>query len=572
MAKNTTKSDLLMVNKADNYKDTVYAQLDMKKEIIDSEKRIFMLIAGVGAGKNYWVRKLSEPGEVAKGYAEHGYKVLLITSRRATADAQVIELSADKNFHFKDLFDQDNQWGTKPNSQKVVCCTNSYIEYYAKHLYDPEDKQTHVWNMFDFIILDEVHSMVCDATFSDAPFHVISFLQYAYRQSKKCRIVMMSGTPKPVKWLYDSVGSKKHVHTINLYDKCRHVEPQAVLLYSKHGIDITIAKQLKQGERIIYFATQTDHMVKLIEGLMEEGIPIEWIGISYSDDSTKDEKFEKINKQLVIQRKCILNHLIKHKCIPQHIRIFITTSKNKEGINIEDTDIPTMIVESHQRDEVVQMAGRVHNGLNWLIILYDAPQHSSSADPSLCALSFACCEGANRALESERRRAPLSINKTIEKFIKQLPFLRYNLFLNVLAKYESKRMGHQLAENAEKIFQKCMDLLFSPISEEYWQGMDFFQSWFPSAKIKAFKLRPLQKEVDDYIKEKGLLERVFSVEARDDLIDFVKCSSKIYAQHGKNTVNPSMKQPKKIMKKLGYDLDEAENLRKGDWFTMKNRP
>ena len=42
-------------------------------------------------------------------YKECGYKVLLITSRRATADAQAKKLDADKKFHFSKLY-EDEGW------------------------------------------------------------------------------------------------------------------------------------------------------------------------------------------------------------------------------------------------------------------------------------------------------------------------------------------------------------------------------------------------------------------------------------------------------------------------------
>ena len=565
MSKNETDLKVLQPQQTDDYADTVYAQLDMKKEVMDSNKRIFMLIAGVGAGKNYWVKKLSEAGDVAKGYAEHGYKVLLITSRVATVEAQTIELNADKNFHFWNLYEQDPEWGTRPRGQKVVCCTNSYIEFYAKHLYDPKNARTHVWNMFDFIILDEVHSMACDATFSEAPFYVRSFLQYAYRNSSKCRIVMMSGTPKPVAWLYKTEDCKEHVHTIDLYDKCRHVEPKKVWFYPKINMAANIAYELKKGERIVYFATQTDHMKQLITELHEQGIPNEWIGISYSDDPEKDKKFD---EALVRKRRCIAKYLAKYKGIPEHVRILITTSKYKEGINIEDTDIKTMIIESHHRDEVIQMAGRVRKGLERLLILYDAPQHSSTYDPDICALSFASCTSANKILENKRTKATFDLQKFIPKIVKQLPYVRYNPFTEQFEKYYGSAVGHRLTARAEHDFQAYIDLWRSPLDYDRYIGEDFFQKWFPSAKFTLYEAPFLDETVRAYIRTHKLLDRVFSLEERDALVAMIMDSIKTHEQNPERLITSDMKSPGPIMKKLKYTLKKAKGVRNGEGFKL----
>lgn len=50
----------------------------------------------------------------------------------------------------------------------------------------------------------------------------------------------------------------------------------------------------------------------------------------------------------------------------------LSTSKNKEGINIENEDIPVMFIEAHSRDEVIQMAGRVRTPVAKLYLVFDS--------------------------------------------------------------------------------------------------------------------------------------------------------------------------------------------------------
>ena len=78
--------------------------------------RIIQIIAGVGAGKNYWVcNDLINRGTV-----------LFITSRRITAIAQAGKMQATRFFDFDTL--SKKGFGKRPEHNVVV--TNSRIEKY----------------------------------------------------------------------------------------------------------------------------------------------------------------------------------------------------------------------------------------------------------------------------------------------------------------------------------------------------------------------------------------------------------------------------------------------------------
>ena len=142
-------------------------------EVIDYERDIepYSLIeiyAGVGAGKDHWVTDLVE---------QQGKSILLITSRKATAQAQANEIDGDRWINSERLSCQ----GIGIKSQKKVVVTNAGLEKFVKEKYDPNNEKTHIWKYFDLIILDEAHSLVTDATFTDSPFYVMDFLNWVYR-------------------------------------------------------------------------------------------------------------------------------------------------------------------------------------------------------------------------------------------------------------------------------------------------------------------------------------------------------------------------------------------------------
>ena len=121
---------------------------------------------------------------------------------------------------------------------------------------------------------------------------------------------------------------------------------------------------------MVYFANSITRMTELVTALIKQGIDETCIGIAYSDPSPRNFPASLLEKKEVI-RQALLNE----KKIPQEIKIFLTTSQNKEGVNIEDDDINIMFSESSERSSLIQMAGRVRKGVDILAIIYDARQH-----------------------------------------------------------------------------------------------------------------------------------------------------------------------------------------------------
>lgn len=166
--------------------------IDLKRDILPYQ--IVQIFSGVGSGKNYWVETLSR----MKGENGRPYNILLITSRKTTANAQAQKMKAERWIDL-DEFVGD---GIGRKRQIKCVCTNSGIEQFTKKKYQKTNKKTHIWNEFDFIILDEAHSLATDATFSDAPFYVEQFIKWSVRENKKCHVILMSGTPEPIEWLF----------------------------------------------------------------------------------------------------------------------------------------------------------------------------------------------------------------------------------------------------------------------------------------------------------------------------------------------------------------------------------
>ena len=168
--------------------------LDYERDI--KGKGLIRLRAGVGAGKNYWVRHLPEQ------YPK--LQILMITSRKNVAAAEAIKLGTDNRIHTSQLINTaDREWyEDMPGS--LMVCTNAYLEYFLKNIYDIQKRQTHLWDKFDVIFIDEAHSLSSDASFANSSFHVAQFIRHVRQYNPRCDVVLMSGTQEPIDWLFTS--------------------------------------------------------------------------------------------------------------------------------------------------------------------------------------------------------------------------------------------------------------------------------------------------------------------------------------------------------------------------------
>ena len=237
--------------------------LDYEKDI--APYRFIQIYSGVGSGKNLRVQKLAEAGS----------HVLLITSRQITADAQAKKLDASRWINLEQLLDADEREFECLYSDIVhnVVCTNSGLEKFVRHHFSVDDTRTHLWNKFDYIILDEAHSLSTDATFADAPFYVGKFLGYAIRHSSSsCRYIFMTGTLAPIKWLLNDYADE--VHLADYFEKCEYVVPKKVYLINGKRSKQILVNVLRAGRRVVYFANTIKSMTQLISYFKNNSISI----------------------------------------------------------------------------------------------------------------------------------------------------------------------------------------------------------------------------------------------------------------------------------------------------------
>lgn len=309
-----------------------------------------MLIAGVGSGKSTWVKDiLSKKGSV-----------LFVTSRRAKVDED-IRNSCFSAFH-KAHFGQSETLIT--NAKLANILENAHV--------DSEMTVDDFLYSYDYIVVDEVHSMATDSTFARSSFDIFSFIEYAAEKGHK--VIAMTGTPEPVQYYFEKNGWH-----INDYRKiCNYVHPKAVR-YVKNSDKLGVIKRaLEKGQKVIYFVNNTATITFTMRDMLKKHIgDISRVATVVSDDK-KDDMNQSIKAECPKYDEKVSEstyaNIIENQMLPAECQMLISTSRLKEGIDILNENV-CVICDNHVLSNLVQFFGRVRIGGGTVYIVEDSKGH-----------------------------------------------------------------------------------------------------------------------------------------------------------------------------------------------------
>ena len=382
-----------------NIKSHICDVIDYKKDI--EPYNLIKIYAGVGSGKSYFASAMMTGSDE---YRIPEQSVLLITSRRAKVEETLKEMGVvvkptinkngnldfdvwqtgeDRPFEYEKYARNikfNNEFGEQDFLlyNKSAVCTNAFISVYLRNVYEPDNPITHIWNKFDSIIIDEVHSLVTDSTYQSATFDVLALIQEYLKLAKNnqlqecaCKhLILMTGTPQPFETFIKMDFPEERTIEKNCFDVCENVVPKNIILADEQTSKLKVKELLSDGKKVIYFTNRT-----MTEKAAREKFDLDKsinIGVSFS----KEDKRKSLPQEEQGRIRDLNDSIAKNSLIPKDIQFFVTTSRNKEGININNKDIHNMFVETHLMYDAVQMAGRVRAGIDNFYIISSAEQYS----------------------------------------------------------------------------------------------------------------------------------------------------------------------------------------------------
>ena len=541
------------------------------KDVLNFEKdvkpyKIVQINAGVGAGKSSWIESIENQ------------RILLITSRAITANVQAERFGAGRRITRDDMTLMRFK-SSKGKTYKYIV-TNAVIEQYAKEIYDVRDEKTYLWDYFDLIILDEAHSLITDASFSDAPFHVYDFM-YQAEYRGKCHLIFMTGTPEPIADIFtpkttNGGGYKKY----DFFNDCVNVVTQKVTLFPYCKIAKKLYNELTEGKRIIYFANTISGIKKIHEQLIASGIAENKIGVTFAQGKSSGKNEFRERKRETAEY--LQEYIRKNEAIPQEIQILLTTSVNRESVNINDDDIDAMFAESSERTELIQMVGRVRKGVQELFVLYGVSKNYKQRWVAFEQdINSKCVENVNTVAEFyfERyfdgtRNDERLISDVVSEVEQQFPYIRYSYFEHEFCFYGAKAQEEKSQSCDEELIKNYVETwdavdefqrLFCE-EDDLRTGRELFQQWFPMSEVELVEIKTekseLLVEVGQLLCSKGLLNVEVSREQLDKAKEKIR---EMLAEYDckKLEINPLLQQNASFFKQFGYCLKEVPGRRKG---------
>lgn len=439
-----------------------------------SQSKVTAIYAGVGSGKNGFVERLIK-GEI-EGQPQN-INVLLITSRVAKVGETKVEL-ADLIEEYIGIWGNvklplDVWWeymhgsGELPEEykkyevdernqilNKSVVCTYAKIEHLLKRIYAYdldllEDANTLFWRWFDVIAIDEIHSLVLDASYQSAPFHIFTLIKAFYERCKNPdkHMILMTGTPQPIENLIKQ--TIPDIKIIDLFDACINTTPKKIKFIEKDEIYKNIAKQLSDGKKIIYFYNGSIIFPKMFCAESKD-IPEKLVASCFSDEEARktfiDIDLEGYGRMVYTEQT-----ISASKCLPPNIGLLLTTSRYKEGINIKN-QIDYIYIDSHLPADVVQMSGRARTGDHTVYIVVDSYQYMDtlSKDKSLLEASKENVEEINNQFnEIKDKQERIEFIDNINLY-----YIRFNYFTN---RFEFYNLGEICYDYRRKNIYKFKD-------------------------------------------------------------------------------------------------------------------
>lgn len=587
-----------------NKKSHICDVIDYKKDI--EPYNLIKIYAGVGSGKSYFASAMMTGSDE---YRIPEQSVLLITSRRAKVEETLKELGVvvkstinkngnldfdvwqtgeDRPFEYE-KYARNIKFNNESGVQdfliynKSAVCTNAFISVYLHNVYEPDNPITHIWNKFDSIIIDEVHSLVTDSTYQSATFDVLALIQEYLKLAKNnqlqecaCKhLILMTGTPQPFETFIKMDFPEERTIEKNCFDVCENVVPKNIILADEQTSKLKVKELLSDGKKVIYFTNRT-----MTEKAAREKFDLDKsinIGVSFS----KEDKRKSLPQEEQGRIRDLNDSIAKNSLIPKDIQFFVTTSRNKEGININNKDIHNMFVETHLMYDAVQMAGRVRAGIDNFYIISSAEQYSyentltdrlfskkimvanehwiNSDDE---ANKYLINEYFNKAEEKkwEDEERLNYIRKYVNYIESRFSYVRYNVFKQKFEFFYQK-------ENAEEL-NKAQNAAFDNMILS--DSNKLVEIWFPyssirreiSAKERARKyllnvigkepfVRLSRDELRDHL---SVIKEIFNSSLKsikpilhlvDEKFNYIESGSKYILYYG--TENPIIK--KKPMKK-----------------------
>lgn len=190
-----------------------------------------------------------------------------------------------------------------------------------------------IYNDYEIILMDEAHFYIEDAPFNRKTDLLLKSLKHEYGEKI---IVLMTATPQ---MLFEYKKEEQYDIVYSIPENYSYIKK--ILFYRKKESIISLLKNLPEGEKAIYFSNSAEEAYDIMNTFSERAVFI----------CSPDKKF--YGK---FSNKKTLREIVEKRTFSAEI--LCTTKLLDTGVNIEDSSIKTIIIDSSDPVNLIQSVGR----------------------------------------------------------------------------------------------------------------------------------------------------------------------------------------------------------------------
>ena len=243
-----------------------------------------------------------------------------------------------------------------------ACITSAKFAYFIKNIYKRIGDKAYndkvfeiIWDIFDLIIIDEAHSIVTDASYQEAPFYLYDFIRHFDTDccDSSKHMLLLTATPEPIENVCNVLND---LHTYDFSEVCAGVVPKSVSIIDSSEVKKEIeAKYLEDKNwKCVYF--YSGDIILAQDFCRDNNINADEVVSLFSKTEFREglKKYNLSEYDKMIETE---ESIIKYGIIPNNTRVLLVTSKFKEGVDFK-WFFNTMYIDSHTKDDAIQMSGR----------------------------------------------------------------------------------------------------------------------------------------------------------------------------------------------------------------------
>lgn len=433
----------------------------------DIYSKIMLITASCGRGKTHYALSLDENGLLAEINRMNRKNNLLVVDQKDIKPCEMLFLTSRKVIAVQQLKNKNcvkacesdfsyevKDWEYAEREGKILVSTAHYFgELVRKGLVKKKPK---------VIVIDELHSIFAETVFAESLIYTLEYVKDNYGDLVK---VGLSATPQ---FLLDYINDDVLKFDIIDLDLGSKYKVDKISCYVK-GQASTLLKQLKPritaNNKVIYYTMSARECYKLA---MDFGKRSAFLISDYNET-----EIDGVPLVDLMNEDGVKKYVIENEKLPDDIDIIFINSACREGMNIKDEAVKTVICEAVDMITIEQILGRIRGDLKEFMVVcnFNNAERISKNIKELSAFLDELAESDNKQGLLGDRHGRQQENKFLQKYVYLYngeyrlntyakAYLQYlNESYIQIRNYETKSKGDYVCQIGERDLLLCDDYL-----------------------------------------------------------------------------------------------------------------